>query len=703
MSSFEDGSRIVCPICNESLSENQLEDHFSVSHNIVCSGRECKSLFYFYSRMKEAKISFPVKSFHEFTFEDFLRVLEKADDIFFASDSLDFVRETTEPLMMVIAKKFSKLCIEKLPDIAKEDPQSWRSTLALLTLFQVEGRDVVPVIFELSDFEGFSDFYDEFIDVLKKHKEYIFDCFAEYSSKSDKFRFDLVFEALESIDKGKTAKCFEQFLKKLKVDNPSLVSKLDELLEFFIDTDYYKEEIFHQTIGLVISLINFHDTDHVPSNISEYFSLYELYSELDIFVKARIDLDVDSSSEVLVLASNAQKLGLNMMTKLLDYMNVYPRAKQKMEKVSFEYYEEIISNIKYPLIRHLFYRLFGHWNKLYGNFTVAEYLYDQALKLAEQLYLEEKRDNIYTELLELYVLSGNAQKLEEILRYVEKKKEFEDVGYVIKLVVLGNILLGNSNPALLDLLEKLQEDSFTLILKAYLLDLLGLKETATAIFDEKLKDFHAFSIQELPWIVLAMYRLCNCFYKEAWDLVKSHNKMKAKFLDLVMIKCLTHQTHFIKEIAQQYSEDPILNYYLGVIAVMDHEYEKAFTHLMKAKESKEIHEIPYLILTLLVAFETKREKMIHTLGKKLEKYAQQDHLPIHVALTMYYLWMRDTMRAKYYAKKVKKRNMQLYKKLMKMIKKGRINLEGYMYYIIGRLEKYPERCPAELTYPLYLF
>jgi len=45
--------------------------------------------------------------------------------------------------------------------------------------------------------------------------------------------------------------------------------------------------------------------------------------------------------------------------------------------------------------------------------------------------------------------------------------------------------------------------------------------------------------------------------------------------------------------------------------------------------------------------------------------------------------------------------MQLYKKLMKMIKKGRIDLEEYLYYIIGRLENYPERCPAELIHPLY--
>lgn len=688
----------ICPLCGKHIES--FPDHMKSEHGVECED-DCENVARLMKLYEDADLKPLAKSFYQYDFEDFLRFLDDSDSIFSDLGYWDVVK-TIDKLMDIVADKYRGEVISELPDIAREDPASWRSTIAFLTLLKTKDASIFPEIISIGSLEDYYELDTEIEEYIRSFGDKAFELMRKAMAKVPNFRYNLFFEIMANIDLERATDLFIGFFQNLPKDaydeiRHRIFDFIGFLIEVYLEDEERKPGNLKVLVKKLVGILEYDDPNAEVDvdfyiNVSKLWNIFRTWILTDIaYMKKQIP------KQVLMIA---RRYKLDFLIRILDLVLIFPRGWKKFREIGYERYEAFISQIKYRSLNVYMLYYLGIINKSYGNIDVAERLFNKALSLAEGFDDPYLARNILFELIDLYFMSEKAQEMERTIKKISQlpREAIELHQYLIdRAKIYLDIIKGNLENAHEKLnLERVSEvgsaqDAF---LACYILDKLGLKEKAKELFERFLSDFSMYTPDELFELARVMYLVCRCYYDLAMEKITSDEKLLAYVMDILESFDDPHLDSFLRFLAENVEDNPTLSFYLGVEAMREREYGKALSNFIKALRSQILDKNKVYVNIIVSAALTGRVSIIKRVGRLIK--VEEGKIMTYFAKAIYYVAIGDTAQAKKLAKKIRPYDNVIYREVLKMIKNLQPKPEHYIFYVVGTQKLPPESCPKEL-------
>ncbi len=671
---------IRCPICGMRI-ENA-KRHLRKYHGLSLPDEEfARSILTLYRIFRRRDEFVPLVPLHEWEYEDFLKVMTVLGD---AKISLKRKLRLFEPLAKFFARRFSTRILEEFPRLVREGSKPIRA-LAFIALTFVPSEDAVSTIIELCDRRK-SFFLEYIVGLFQRYKD------------------SVPMRVKRSIDGGKllSPSCV---LKAVFMVSPENIYDLVSYLYQHTPVEM-KEKLIEEFVELF---------DYMVSFPKRYLSSKPVRKTLLLLAKAKFfgNLEADVADEKLfrmikqytILTSLddlwsrryyscQRRMGRNIynqmknmvppntlfgriILRICEALDNYPEARTRIGEIAVDEYVEALEDLDGEYVRGLFLYIMADISLKNGYPDISLALIEKMEKIIRRNYdyvphallikaLAQEFLGLYDEALKTHEKLGKLKARWEkalldrarLYTILQQYKEAEKALLQVKTNVIYKLVL---EAVIVHITGKSERTE----------DLIGRISRYTSLSDPN----KAFSL------LRAMEYICYCLYRKAIDIVWNDYDLRRVFFDILMLACPRHQKYVILEANRMHPKDPLISYYLGVVAIEENRYKEALRFLDMAEN---IDRRILLVNKLLAAMMAQKKDIAEQIYLELKELPETDEVK-ELAMIHYLMYSKRFPEAHNRLNRIRDLlDYEIYLQLKRNILQKRFTIDNYIYYVASR-------------------
>ena len=671
---------IRCPICGMRI-ENARR-HLRKYHGLSLPDEKFAKIFLRLYRIFRRRDEFiPLIPLNEWEYDDFIKVMN------ILSETRMAIRKKLmffEPFARYFARRFSTRILEDFPRIVREGNKSLRA-LAFMTLTMVPSERAVPIIISLCDRRK-SYFLEHIVDLFQKYRDSLTMHVKRAIDSNTVPSPSCVFKAVFIVAPENLYELLRYLFERTPEERKeNIITEFKELFDYMASFPkrYLSPKPVRKALIFLAKAKFFDDPladisegeiEHMIKTYSLLITLDDLWSRLYHGCQRQKRYNIYDQMKGKVSAETSFGSIILRVCRALDG---YPEARGKIGEIKLDEYREALEDLRGEYTKGLFLTIMADINLKNGY-------PNKALALIEEL--EEIATKNYDYMRHAFLIKALA--LEFLGRYneaLETHKKLEDLGVRWEKALLDRarlcILLQNYEEAEMLLSQVRTEVLYKAVLEVVIGASRGSSERIWALQDRISKFTFLSDPRKALDLLLAMEYMCYCLYDKAIKIAWEDDELRRAFLDIVMLTCTRHQKSLMEEANRIYPDDPLLSYYMGVLAIEDNRYEDAL-HFFEHVEN--VDRKVLLVNKMLAAIMARRNDVAEQVYFELKEFPRRDEVS-ELAIIHYLMFSRNFPAAHDRLNKIRDiLDYEMYLRLRKDILQKRFTIDNYVYYVASR-------------------